>query len=102
MYKSALLIDTWVLIAELSSTEKLLFMRLDSDIPPSRAPRQQWQVTADHHVRQGAAGKDDRIETHQLGLWQLQGDLLTLEWPQQQQKYSIAALNQEQLTLLKR
>ncbi len=74
MEPSEQLVGVWVEIQERSDEGRLVLMRPDADVPPTRGGRRQLELVPKGNVYTKAQGATDRLEEQAEGDWSVSKD----------------------------
>lgn len=95
-------IGEWVEIREHSRPDRLVFQRLDTDIPPMRGGRRQLHLMPEGSAEILTPGAVDRLERTGGGRWSRSGSSLHLELQGWKGDYEIDTIDDRKLILRRR
>jgi len=93
------LAGAWVEIQERGDDGRVVLMRPDAGVPPSRGGRRRLEINAAWSMAQGA---NDRMEANATGTWDLQDDIMELKLDGWEGEYSVENMTDTELILNRR
>ena len=91
--------QTWVEMSELSSDGKIVLKSPEADIPRSRAPRRQLDLSGQGRATQMSGSPNDALVEDGRGDWRLDGTSLQLTLKDWEGTYEVEELSDDTLIL---
>lgn len=96
------LAGAWIEIRERGDEGRVVLMRPDADVPPTRGGRRRLEIDAQGRVRILEQGATDRMEATASGDWDLHGNTLELKLDGWEGEYVIENMTDTELILKRR
>lgn len=96
------LAGAWIEIQERGQGGRMVLMRSDANVPPSRGGRRRLEINAEGQAWSMAQGATDRMEAIATGGWDLHDDTLELKIDGWEGKYSVENMTDTELILNRR
>ncbi len=96
------LLGAWVEIQERGDDGRVVLMRPDAGVPPSRGGRRRLEIDAEGHASSMAQGATDRMETSATGAWDMHDDIIDLKLDGWEGEYNVEKMTDTELILNRR
>lgn len=92
----------WIEIHERGDRDRVVLMRPDADVPPTRGGRRRLEIDAQGRARNFEQGATDRMEPTARGDWDLHDGTLELKLEGWEGEYVIESMTDTELILHRR